>query len=35
MVTDRVLEEISERAELAGPLLRQRQQIPDLKEMFR
>ena len=34
MVTDQVLDEKSERRKLAEPLLKQKQRIPDLKEMF-
>ena len=33
MVTDQVLDEMSERRKLAEPLLKQRQRIPDLEEM--
>jgi hypothetical protein len=34
MATDQVLDEMSERRKLAEPLLKQKQRIPDLKEMF-
>jgi len=34
MVTDQVLDEMSERRKLTEPLLKQMQRIPDLEEMF-
>jgi hypothetical protein len=34
MVTDQVLDEMSERRKLTEPLLKQVQRIPDLEEMF-
>jgi len=34
MATDQVLDEVSERTSSPNPLVKQKQRIPDLKEMF-